>query len=378
MAHIQRRGDGRWRARYREGVGGVERSRTFDRKVDAERFLTTVEHSKLIGAYIDPTAGRITFREFAEDWRQQQIHRPGTATSVEQHLRLHVYPVLGNRPLGTIRPSEVQALVRALASDLAASTVQVVYGRVSAVFQAAVRDRLIASSPCVDVRLPRPSGAPLEVLTPDQALALAQAVAPRYHACIVAGAGLGLRPAELFGLAVDRIDFLRGSVKVDQQLVRARGRGVTLAPLKTSSSYRTVPLPAVVGSALAAHLAKWPPHADLGVVFTNQRSSPVQQHPFAMVWKTGAARAGLPAWATPHDLRHLYASLLIRSGASVKVVQARLGHSSAKTTLDVYGHLFPDEEDRTKAAIDGALAIPAASPRPGDEDEMQKSWSEGL
>ena len=58
----------------------------------------------------------------------------------------------------------------------------------------------------------------------------------------------------------------------------------------------------------------------------------------------------------PHDLRHYFASVLIRSGASVKVVQARLGHSSAKTTLDVYGHLFADEEDRTRAAIDAEFS----------------------
>jgi len=57
-----------------------------------------------------------------------------------------------------------------------------------------------------------------------------------------------------------------------------------------------------------------------------------------------------------HDLRHYYASLLIRAGASVKVVQTRLGHASAKTTLDTYGHLFPDEEDRTRAAVDDELA----------------------
>jgi integrase len=66
-------------------------------------------------------------------------------------------------------------------------------------------------------------------------------------------------------------------------------------------------------------------------------------------------RAGLPDWATPHDLRHFYATALIRSGASIKVVQTRLGHSSAKTTLDVYGHLFRDEDDRTRQAVEDAL-----------------------
>jgi integrase len=377
LGHIQRRGDGRWRARYRETAGSKERSRTFPRRVDAERFLTGIEHSKLMGNYVDPSASRITFRLFAEDWRQQQIHRPGTATSVDQQLRLHVYPVIGDRALGTIRPSDIQALVRRLATDLAPSTVHVIHGRVAAVFRAAVRDRLIGSTPCVDIRLPRRSGAPLEVLTPDQAFALADALPPRYRAVVEAGAGLGLRPGELFGLTVDRVDFLRASVRIDQQLARVRGSGVGLAPLKTEASYRSLPLPSVVASALAAHLTRWPAHPDLGVIFTNERGRPVQQHPFACVWETARGRAGLPEWATPHDLRHLYASLLIRSGASVKVLQARLGHASARTTLDVYGHLFPDEEDRTRAAIDEALGTLAASPRPDMERTPRNRRSEG-
>ena len=57
-----------------------------------------------------------------------------------------------------------------------------------------------------------------------------------------------------------------------------------------------------------------------------------------------------------HDLRHYFASLLIASGTDVKVVQARLRHKSAKTTLDTYGHLWPDSDDSTRAAVDGVSA----------------------
>ena len=56
-----------------------------------------------------------------------------------------------------------------------------------------------------------------------------------------------------------------------------------------------------------------------------------------------------------HALRHYYASLLIRHGESVKVVQARLGHASASETLDTYSHLWPDSEDSTRAAVDAVL-----------------------
>jgi integrase len=74
-------------------------------------------------------------------------------------------------------------------------------------------------------------------------------------------------------------------------------------------------------------------------------------------------KAGIPPWVrgdevetpTPHDLRHFYASLLIRAGASIKVVQDRLGHASAKVTLDTYAHLFSDEEDRTRQSVEVAL-----------------------
>ena len=156
-------------------------------------------------------------------------------------------------------------------------------------------------------------------------------------------------------MTLDRVEFLKRQVRVEQQLVRVRGEGVVIGPLKTSSSYRNVPLPEPVARAIAAHLDSFATHPQLGLVFTNERDRPIQQFPFSQVFENAARKAHLPAWATPHDLRHFYASTLIRSGASVKVVQARLGHASAKTTLDVYGHLFPDEEDRTRQAIEAAF-----------------------
>lgn len=56
-----------------------------------------------------------------------------------------------------------------------------------------------------------------------------------------------------------------------------------------------------------------------------------------------------------HCLRHFYAPLLIRAGCSVKLVQARPGHATAAETLDTYAHLWPDAEDRTRAAVEAVL-----------------------
>jgi integrase len=356
MPSIDRRGKG-WRARWRS-PDGKSRSKEFDRKIDAQRFLASIEHSKQTGGYVDPSAGRVLFRDYAEEWRQSQPHRHATGIAVEHQLRLHVYPTIGARPMAAIRRSEIQALVHRLSGTLSPSTLVVVYGRVVAVFRAAVKDRVITSSPCMDIRLPSTrGGSPVtQVLTPGQVSMLAESVPAQYRGLILAGAGLGLRPGELFGLTVDRVEFLRRTVRVDQQLVRVRGQGVTFGPLKTPSSYRTVPLPESVAQAIAVHLDRYGPHPDLGLVFTNEWGRPIQQFPFSMAFANALLRAALPDWPTPHDLRHFYASTLIRSGASVKAIQVRLGHSSAKTTLDVYGHLFPDEEDRTRRAIEEAFA----------------------
>lgn len=352
MASIKKRPDGKWRARYRD-ENNKELARHFGTRAEARRWLDEVTTSVLTGQYVDPKAGRVTFEEYAERWRSHQIHRLGTVTLVEQQLRLHVYPTLGKRQMKSILPSDIQGLVRHLERSLAPSTIRVVYERIAAVFAAAQRDHVVAGTPCVNIKLPATRLSSMrEVLTTEHVIGLSRAVPERYKALVITGAGTGLRPGELFGLTVDQVDFLRRTVRVDRQLVRVRGHGVTFGPPKSDTSVRTVPLADHVGEALAAHLATFDAHRDLGLIFTNARGAPIQQHPFAVLFERARESAEVPLWATPHDLRHYYASLLIQSGASIKAVQARLGHSSAKVTLDTYGHLWPEEEDRTRAAVD--------------------------
>lgn len=73
MASIKKRENGQWRARYRD-EGGREHSRHFTRKVDAQRWLDETTASVVTGQYVDPKAGRVTVREYAEQWRAAQVH----------------------------------------------------------------------------------------------------------------------------------------------------------------------------------------------------------------------------------------------------------------------------------------------------------------
>ena len=353
MASIKRREDGQWRARYRDEAG-KEHARHFARKVDAQRWIDETTAAVVTGQYVDPKAGKTTVREYATMWQAAQVTRENTTRSTDIALRLHVLPTIGDRPLASVRPSDMQALVKTLSATLAPGTVGQVYKVAGRMFAAAVDDRILAASPCHRIRLPRDDRPEVTVPTVQQITALAGAVEPRYRALVVLLAGSGLRIGEALGLQVSDVDFLRRTVKVERQRLPS-GR---IGPPKTLKSARTVPLGQVVIDELAAHLAASPSQGPLFALATGE---PLGYRAWAAAW----ARAGktVKLDVDTHALRHFYASALIAGGASVKVVQTRLGHGSAVVTLNTYGHLWPGDDDLTRTVMDSAFAILADSLR---------------
>jgi hypothetical protein len=131
------------------------------------------------GLYLDPASGRTRFGEYAEQWRAGQIHRSSTAAQAETYRRLHAYPTLGNRPIGTILRSEIQAWLKQPSEVLAPGSVELVYRWVATIFKAAVADRLIASSPCIRVALPKRTDTEVIPLSVSEVAALVAAVPER-------------------------------------------------------------------------------------------------------------------------------------------------------------------------------------------------------
>ncbi|WFE46276.1 site-specific integrase [Verrucosispora sp. WMMD1129] len=369
MASVERRDDGRpkpWLVRWRDEAG-KQRKKSFARKVDADRFRAEVEHKLNTGQYVDPKAGKQTFRAYAETWRAGQPHRPNTATGTRSRLTKHVYPVLGDRPLAAVRPSELQAFVTGLSATLKPGTVRVVYSTVRAVFGAALHDRIITQDPSLParsgrkgVRLPERPRVQVTPLTVEQVDAILTTIAPAYRLTALVAAAAGLRQGEAFGLQAGDVDLAARTVKVDRQVQLVDNRP-EVVPLKNAPSYRTVPVGQVLTDALKAHMA------DLGDGFLFlDRGGLLHRSRFnESVWRPAVKAAGLPGVGF-HDLRHFYASALIRAGLSVKVVSARLGHGNAAETLNTYSHLWPDDEDRTRQATDDVLRAHVPHMRPAD------------
>jgi integrase len=344
-----------WRARYYD-QDGKQHCRHFPRKSDARTWLDQATAALATGRHVDPRAGKITFRAYAEEWRTRQIHRPSSAAKVENDLRLHAYPAFGDLPIADIKASRIQSWVKALSATLAPSTVRTAHGIVAGVFNDAVADRVIASTPCDRTTLPEIQPRRLVIPTEAQVAALHTAMTGPYRALVHLGAAAGLRQAELFGLTVDRVDFLRREVTVDRQLSRAPGDAPVFGPPKTRKSHRVIPVPADLVEALSLHVAEHGTGPE-GLLFTSRYGGALKVSTFnAGAWSKAVIEAGCPAGMTVHWLRHYYASRLIRYGESVKTVQARLGHATAAETLDTYGHLWPDSDDRTREAAAGAVA----------------------
>jgi integrase len=353
--------------RYRVRTPGLP-SVLVAKKSDAERLDAERQTDLARGQYIDPKLGRETVAAAGVRYRDTQLYRGSTEELVERAFRLHINPTLGRMSIAQVRPSHIQSWVKGL--DLAPSTVRVVYALLCGMFAAAVRDRAIASSPCVGVTLPELPHVEQTILTPSQVHSLAAGLPDRYGAMVYVGAGCGLRHGEAVGLEVAHIDFLRRELHVRQQLTSHAGRPPYLAPPKTKTSRRTVELPKVTADALARHLQVHPPRPVeivdetdprrvrtrmASLVFTNSADRPIYRANWSHTWAPVARSIGLPEKTGFHALRHYFASLLIFSGASVKTVQMSLGHSTPTITLNTYVGLWPEQIDRTRSLVDAAL-----------------------
>jgi integrase len=365
MAHIRDRGKDhtrRWQARYRD-PGGVEKSKTFTRKLDAQRWLDEVTADLVTGRYVDPRAGRVTLRTFAQRWLETQTFDESTREAVESRLRVHILPVLGDVELRNLRPSTIQAWLRSR-EESAPSYVRVMLANLSAILSAAVEDGLIATNPCASPSVKAPVIEKRRVVpwTVEQVQAVVDEHPERYRAVPVIAAGLGLRQGETFGLEVTSVDFLRRRVLISRQVKILKGSPI-LAPPKGGRD-REVPLPDVVAVAISERMRLHP--ARDGLVFTSREGGLLNRNYYNRhVWKPALRAAGVEPTRENgmHALRHHYASVLLEGGVSIRALADYLGHADPGFTLRTYAHLMPESENRARSVVDASLGAPAESSR---------------
>jgi integrase len=378
---ITRKGDAReaWVVDY--AVGGSRHIETFDRKKDADAREAEVSVNVRKGTHIAPSKTP-TVREAGKMWLEScaGLER-ATVEAYDQHLHLHIVPYLGHYRLAHLAPPVIRQFeddlrngksppmppdkepgerFKTKRSPAMVKKVLTTFGTMLADMQ---ERGLVGMNAVHGLRKGRKRGKErqaerrkrgklkvgVDIPTREEIRDIIAHLSDRWRPILLTAMFTGLRASELRGLRWKSVDLKGAKLHVHERA----DRYLKIAEPKSEAGDRTVPLPPPVVNALREHKLK----AKSEFVFPTDEGNP-QHH--ANILHRGfepaqiAAKVvddkGKPKYAL-HALRHFYASWCINRKVDgglelpIKVVQERLGHSTINLTADVYGHLFPSNDD---------------------------------
>ncbi len=352
MASI-RQHRGKWQARYYDPSGRL-RSRSFARKSDAKAFLAAMATDKRRGTWVDPRTSKIGFATYADLYLAEKLAiRPRTRDKYESSLHNHLVPAFAQTPIGAITRGNVQSWIADMdRRGLGAETVRGHYSLLAAIMKRAAQDGLISKSPCANVELPRIIREEQRYLSENEVEQLVEVQPPRYQVLIYTACYVGCRWQELAGLRRAALDMRPGrlaTMRLVSTIERSNGRYRVVEYGKSEAARRTLKMPGFLREALAWHLQAF---SNDEWVFSSPEGGFLRYDNFrSRVWLPAVAQAGLTP-LTFHQLRHTAAAFMIDDGADPLQVKRRMGHKDVRTSLNVYGHLFPDREEELVAALD--------------------------
>lgn len=336
MGSIQKRPDGKWRARYRDAAK-KEHSRHFNRKVDAQKWLDEVTASKLTGTYVDPRRSKETVGAMATTWLASNPDwTASTRSRNEGIVENYITPKWGTVALRDVSHEDVQEWVGSI--EKAGGTIRKIAGVLSGILELAVTTKRLAVNPAGSVKLPKQDLKPRQYLSAAQVEKMA-AEAGQGRDIVLVLAYTGLRFGELAALKVRSVDELRRRFMIEESVTDVDGELVWGTP--KDHQRRSVPYPKFLADDIKARMKGKKPD---DLLFPTRRGAALRVVNARRDWFDQAAKkAGVKV--TPHELRHTAASLAVKAGASVLALQRMLGHDKPSTTLDVYADLFDEDLD---------------------------------
>lgn len=309
MGSIDRLPSGRWRARYRDPEGR-QRMQTFDRKGDAERYLQRNGADLQRGEWIDPALRRVRFDEWAEQWWQTTARlRPSTRRGYWQILQNHVLPEFGSRALASVDFMDIERFVATKVAEgaLGPKKIRDCVSVVSLVMQAAIRSGGRRDNPAAGHHVPvrRRRIRQGDVPTMSDVDRLIEQVRDPYKPAVWLLVLTGMRPAELCGLRVRSIDFVRHLVNIRETLLPVSAYAdqrleLVSGPPKTEAGDRTIPIPSWLCDELASMLAARAAQRAIPIepaepLFVNRVGKPLNRDKFReTVIRPALVAAGLP------------------------------------------------------------------------------------
>jgi integrase len=327
-------GELRYGVRWRDGTGR-QRSRSFSRSKDADRFKVEQDRARQLGHLYE--APRERFGDFLAGWltRHERRVRPSTFEREAQSLRrFHVLSRFYVEEITAARVEEIVMTGGTRQGQIALRLVKRVLADARSRGQRVHEAVFGIESPRHETRDPR-------FLTWAEVEELASYC--REQRLIVVAALSGLRRGELFALTAVNVDLSGATITV-----AATGDGGKVGRPK-GGKVRRVHVERRVVELLAEQLREREPNGG-DLVFPTPRGAMWNGSNFReRVFDPAKRRAELDEMIF-HDLRHTYASLLIAASVQPMVVAEQLGNTEARLVLQRYGHLYPGAATRGQPA----------------------------
>jgi integrase len=351
-----------WVVRYAD-QNGVWRLKTFQKKKEADAWRDNVKVAVRQGTHT-PESRSITVAKAAADWIayvELEGRERSTVAAYRQHVDRHIVPRIGGEKLAKLTAPRIHVFRDELLRGLSRPLAKKVLTSLKSLLKDAKRRGNVAQNVASDVSIAadRRGAGKLEVgidiPTPDEIGRILGAATGRWRPFLATAIFTGLRASELRGLRWCDVDLKAGELHVRQRADRWN----VVGRLKSGTSERTIP----IGPFVVNTLREWRLQCPHELVFPNGRGN-IENHGNVVsrgLWPTQVAAgvvddAGKAKYTGLHAFRHFYASWCINRKADgglelpAKVVQERLGHSSIVMTCDVYGHLFPRNDDGSELA----------------------------
>ncbi len=348
--NIYKRKHGRWEGRYPKGrkenkslyYGYIYGDSYKEVKSEVIRQRADYQFEKqLINAYYG------TVKEWFEFWLKHHVApRVKQSTYASYHHKLHTYvfPEIGHKKLVKLTQADIQEWVDDFGTKLSPSSIRVVFRLVQSGFEAAKKQHFRVNNPCEGCQLPK--------VDPNKAKALSQTEQQKVLAVahdskkgfpIVLALETGMRIGEICGLKWEDINFDESYLAVQrtrQRITKKNGKGtiVTENSPKTSHSERVIPL-----SHHLLQLLKKKYLESASAYVMDMAGRPLEPRTVDRHFRELTSQFN---WSgiSFHSLRHTFATRCVEKGINIAAVSALMGHSSIKTTLDIYTTTFFSEK----------------------------------
>ena len=314
---------------------GKKRQKTFQNKTDAIKFKKIIEADLLTNKYKSPFAGQVLI----QDWLDvigysNQSNREITKIQHKQMYKNLILPYFGQKKLDIVKPTDIADYLFHLQKlEYSPETQRKALNLLSRIFNTAIDEDMIYKNPCktslVRSSISSPEYKEQRFLTKDELYWLSDSIHPQFKSLIIFAGLTGLRKGEIF--ALEASDISGNKVSVTKTLSLIRGESVISSP-KTQKSKRLVKIP----DELLTYFSK----IKIGPIFTTPKGNRIQANNFRNRYFMPAVRASIGEPFRFHDLRHTAVALAIQNKKHPYEISKMLGHSSIKTTFDVYGHIL--------------------------------------